>query len=161
LHDYVQEARILIAGISRTPIDLRTQVDVFLEGLNDGPVRRELFRIDLDSLEHAMQLALQEEFTLRESRSVVRGKPNRSSFGRARDDQMEVFGLDASRNEFAGRRSPSANASPSFDKANIVCWRCNSKGHFQSDCPKRAGGGASRRGGRATGYPRQGNGRSQ
>jgi retrotransposon gag protein/zinc knuckle protein len=161
LHEYVQEARILIAGISKSPIDNKTQVDVFLEGLADGPVRRELFRADLTSLEEAMQLAQSEEFTLRESRGSKHLRNPRFGFFKRPDPyKMDLSTADAIRKS---DMDPKGNKPfIKFDKANVVCWRCNQKGHYQSECraaPR--GNNRARRGGRFQRFPRQGNGRSQ
>ncbi|KAF1318871.1 Membrane protein, partial [Globisporangium splendens] len=44
LHSYAQRARYLVSSIVDEPIDVPTQVVTFMTGLNDGPIRNQLFR---------------------------------------------------------------------------------------------------------------------
>ena len=78
LHAYVQRARYLIASIVNHPVDAATQVVTFMKGLNDGPVKTYLFREFPETREHAISLAMQEDFSLHQARqhsSQPRGKP--------------------------------------------------------------------------------------
>lgn len=67
LYDYVSEARYLVSCVTEDPIDAATQVAVFLGGLRDGPVRTQLFREYPNTLEDAISIALQEEFSLKQA----------------------------------------------------------------------------------------------
>uniref|UniRef100_A0AAV1TW04 Retrotransposon gag domain-containing protein n=1 Tax=Peronospora matthiolae TaxID=2874970 RepID=A0AAV1TW04_9STRA len=64
VHAYAQHIRHLTSCISSNPVDEHTLVSVFMQGLADGPVKTHLFRLELDSLEQAISIAEQEDFSL-------------------------------------------------------------------------------------------------
>ncbi|MCP4569055.1 MAG: hypothetical protein GY841_15885, partial [FCB group bacterium] len=68
LHTYVQEIRYLIANIVDIPVDRATQVSVFLKGLNPGSLKTQLFRKSPTSLDEAINEALREEFSVKQSK---------------------------------------------------------------------------------------------
>ncbi|KAF1333196.1 Pol protein, partial [Globisporangium splendens] len=68
LHAYIQHARYLVSSIVSEPIDMATQVATFMKGLVDGPVKTYLFREYPETLEQAIALALQEEFSAKQAR---------------------------------------------------------------------------------------------
>uniref|UniRef100_A0AAV1U007 Retrotransposon gag domain-containing protein n=1 Tax=Peronospora matthiolae TaxID=2874970 RepID=A0AAV1U007_9STRA len=51
------------------PVNEHTLVSVFMQGLADGPVKTHLFRLEIDSLEQAISIAEQEDFSLRQARA--------------------------------------------------------------------------------------------
>ncbi|KAG3237785.1 hypothetical protein PI124_g17235 [Phytophthora idaei] len=65
VHAYAQRARYLVANIVTNPMDEATKVVTFMKGLRDGPVKTYLFREHPSTLEAAITLAMQEEFSLR------------------------------------------------------------------------------------------------
>uniref|UniRef100_A0AAV1UVI6 Retrotransposon gag domain-containing protein n=1 Tax=Peronospora matthiolae TaxID=2874970 RepID=A0AAV1UVI6_9STRA len=69
VHAYAQHTRHLTSCISSNPVDEHTLVSVFMQGLADGPVKTHLFRLELDSLEQAISIAEQEDFSLRQARA--------------------------------------------------------------------------------------------
>uniref|UniRef100_A0AAV1TRN5 Retrotransposon gag domain-containing protein n=1 Tax=Peronospora matthiolae TaxID=2874970 RepID=A0AAV1TRN5_9STRA len=73
---------------SSNPVDEHTLVSVFMQGLEDGPVKTHLFRLELDSLEQAISIAEQEDFSLRQARasSTSYRQPRRYDNGRSRAD---------------------------------------------------------------------------
>ncbi|KAF1331519.1 Membrane protein, partial [Globisporangium splendens] len=60
LHSYAQRARYLVSSIVDEPIDVPTQVVTFVTGLNDGPIRNQLFREYPKTLDEAIERAMQE-----------------------------------------------------------------------------------------------------
>uniref|UniRef100_H3GBV3 Retrotransposon gag domain-containing protein n=1 Tax=Phytophthora ramorum TaxID=164328 RepID=H3GBV3_PHYRM len=64
VHAYAQRARYLVSNIVTNPIDEATKVVTFMKGLRDGPVKTYLFREYPNTLEAAIALAIQEEFSL-------------------------------------------------------------------------------------------------
>ena len=48
------------------PVSEFVLITIFLRGFTDGPVRNHLFRIELNSLEEAITIVVQEDFTVRQ-----------------------------------------------------------------------------------------------
>uniref|UniRef100_H3H3Q1 Integrase catalytic domain-containing protein n=1 Tax=Phytophthora ramorum TaxID=164328 RepID=H3H3Q1_PHYRM len=71
VHAYAQRARYLVSNIVTNPIDEATKVVTFMKGLRDGPVKIYLFRGYPNTLEAAIALAMQEEFSLRQAKLHV------------------------------------------------------------------------------------------
>ncbi|DAZ92804.1 TPA: hypothetical protein N0F65_010469 [Lagenidium giganteum] len=69
LHAYVQKLRYLVASIVDEPIDMATQVATFMKGLRDGPIKNHLFSEFPSTLEAAISLVQQEEFSCRQARA--------------------------------------------------------------------------------------------
>uniref|UniRef100_H3GYS8 Reverse transcriptase domain-containing protein n=1 Tax=Phytophthora ramorum TaxID=164328 RepID=H3GYS8_PHYRM len=78
VHAYAQRARYLVSNIVTNPIDEATKVVTFMKGLRDGPVKTYLFREYPNTLEAAIALAMQEEFSLRQAKlhAVGRSRTN-------------------------------------------------------------------------------------
>ncbi|GMF47796.1 unnamed protein product [Phytophthora fragariaefolia] len=68
VHAYAQRARYLVSNIVTNPIDEATKVVTFMKGLRDGPVKTYLFQEYPSTLEAAITLAMQEVFSLRETK---------------------------------------------------------------------------------------------
>ena len=60
--DYVQMARHLASYIITHPMDMYTQVNVFVDGMREGHTRLSLERADPATLEEAIAIALREDF---------------------------------------------------------------------------------------------------
>ncbi|KAE9017459.1 hypothetical protein PR001_g14386, partial [Phytophthora rubi] len=71
VHAYAQRARYLVSNIVTNPIDEATKVVTFMKDLKDGPVKTYLFREYPSTLESAITLAMQEEFSLRQAKLHV------------------------------------------------------------------------------------------
>ncbi|KAG4037062.1 hypothetical protein PC116_g23591 [Phytophthora cactorum] len=71
VYAYAQRARYLVSNIVTNPMDEATKVVTFMKGLRDGPVKTYLFREYPSTLEAAITLAMQEEFSLRQAQSHV------------------------------------------------------------------------------------------
>ncbi|OWZ00362.1 reverse transcriptase [Phytophthora megakarya] len=71
VHAYAQRARYLVSNVVTKPIDETTKVVTFVKGLKDGPVKTYLFREYPSTLEAAITLAMQEEFSLRQAKLHV------------------------------------------------------------------------------------------
>ncbi|KAG4039681.1 hypothetical protein PC123_g24771 [Phytophthora cactorum] len=71
VHAYAQRARYLVSNIVTNPMDEATKVVTFMKGLRDGPVKTYLFREYPSTLEAAITLAMQEEFSLRQAKLHV------------------------------------------------------------------------------------------
>ena len=117
LHQYVTRARYLVASIVEDPIDPATQVVIFMKGLNDGPVRTQLFREYPETLEQAITLALEEDFS--DLQSKIRHGKSPKEYGGA--EPMDL-----------------GTASTSYphpkEKTKARCNRCQSVGHYAYEC---------------------------
>uniref|UniRef100_H3GQN2 Reverse transcriptase domain-containing protein n=1 Tax=Phytophthora ramorum TaxID=164328 RepID=H3GQN2_PHYRM len=69
LHEYIQEMRELTASLVGNPLHEHIKVTVFMDGLRVGPARTQLFRVQASTLEEAIQIALQEEYSHRQART--------------------------------------------------------------------------------------------
>ncbi|POM75119.1 Gag protein, partial [Phytophthora palmivora] len=69
LHEYIQEMRVLAASLVGNPLPEHIKVTVFMDGLKVGPSRTQLFRVHANTMEEAIQIALQEEYSHRQART--------------------------------------------------------------------------------------------
>jgi Retrotransposon gag protein len=67
IHAYVQHARYLVSCVVEEPIDEATKVVTYMTGLNDGPVKTYLFREYPATMEDAISLSVQEDFSLNQA----------------------------------------------------------------------------------------------
>jgi hypothetical protein len=117
LHEYAQEVRFLAASIIREPLQEATKINVFINGLNNSPIRREMFRRNPPTLEEAIEIAFQEEFSLKQSRYGTSKQNFYSPMNRkvdSRIDRMDCSSLNTIRKK--------------------KCYRCNREGHFSYEC---------------------------
>ena len=119
VHEYAQQARVIASSITQDPIDETTKVSVFLNGLKDGPVRDQLFRVVPRTLEQCITIALQEDFSLRQSR----GYGNKIPYQNFVKSGNGPTPMDLSVARMQQK-----------DKRDIVCFRCQKKGHYSNEC---------------------------
>ncbi|KAI9989078.1 hypothetical protein PInf_022811 [Phytophthora infestans] len=63
LQKYAQEMRTLVASLAGNPLPEDVKTTVFMDGLMVGPARTQLFRVQATTIEEAIQIALQEEYS--------------------------------------------------------------------------------------------------
>ncbi|POM61270.1 LOW QUALITY PROTEIN: Gag protein, partial [Phytophthora palmivora] len=69
LHEYIQEMRVLAASLVGKPLPEHIKVTVFTYGLKVGLSRTQLFRVHANTMEEAIQIALQEKYSHRQART--------------------------------------------------------------------------------------------
>ncbi|POM62829.1 Gag protein [Phytophthora palmivora] len=68
LHKYIQEMQVLTTALEGNPLPEHIKMAVFMDGLKVVPSRTQLFRVHADTMEEAIQIALQEEYNHRQAR---------------------------------------------------------------------------------------------
>ncbi|KAF1325990.1 Membrane protein, partial [Globisporangium splendens] len=122
LHSYAQRARYLVSSIVDEPIDVPTQVMTFMTGLNDGPIRNQLFRKYPKTLDEAIERAMQEEFSMKQAKfHGFASRPMRQS--NVAHDSPEP--MDISYISTPGNERP---------RNDGKCFRCGKPGHIARNC---------------------------
>lgn len=133
IHAYVQVARDLISCVVMEPIDEATKVTTFLKGLRDGPVRTHLFRVYPETLEEAISLAIQEDFSLKQARGSRTKLPDMPSHSkRGSGTGPTPMELCTTQTERPGRFGSANGVRRS--KRDMTCYRCQRKGHAAYEC---------------------------
>ncbi|KAF1322519.1 reverse transcriptase, partial [Globisporangium splendens] len=122
LHSYAQRARFLVSSIVDEPIDVPTQVVTFVTGLNDGPIRNQLFREYPKTLDEAISRAMQEEFSIKQAKfqGFSSKPPRQANVAHDGPEPMDISYI-----------STPGNERPRNDGK---CFRCGKSGHFARNC---------------------------
>ena len=67
LHSYIQYICHLTSCITVDPLDQQTLITLFMKGLIDVPVKTYLFPLQINTLEEAIRVAEQEDFSVRQA----------------------------------------------------------------------------------------------
>jgi hypothetical protein len=133
IHAYVQVARDLISCIVLEPMDEATKVTTFMKGLKDGPVRTQLFRVYPDTLEEAISLAIQEDFSLKQAKGSRTKLPDMPSNSKKNlNSGPSPMELCTAQTEASGRLRSSGGIRRS--KKDMTCYRCQRRGHAAYEC---------------------------
>uniref|UniRef100_A0AAV1UUH2 CCHC-type domain-containing protein n=1 Tax=Peronospora matthiolae TaxID=2874970 RepID=A0AAV1UUH2_9STRA len=122
VHAYAQHIRHLTSCISSNPVDEHTLVSVFMQGLADGPVKTHLFRLELDSLEQAISIVDQEDFSLRQARASSTSYRQPRRYDSGGPEPMELCYVE------------SEKARSTDYKKLQKCNRCQKTGHYAYEC---------------------------
>ncbi|KAG2839600.1 hypothetical protein PC112_g4026 [Phytophthora cactorum] len=134
VHAYAQRARYLVSNIVTNPMDEATKFVTFMKGLRDGPVKTYLFREYPSTLEAAITLAMQEEFSLRQAKLHV-------NVPRMARPVMKTGGpepMDLSNATAAGHQQR--------NNSSVRCFRCGYTGHYARECTAAVHKAGGRRG---------------
>jgi hypothetical protein len=91
MRDYIQHARHLVSCIVDNPIDMTTQVQVFVTGMNAGFQRLYLTRKHAATLEEAFATALREDYSV----TAFRAFPTSRSFDANEAVPMEIDAIES------------------------------------------------------------------
>ncbi|OWZ07258.1 putative membrane protein [Phytophthora megakarya] len=127
VHTYAQRARYLVSNVVTDPMDEATKVVTFMKGLRDGPVKTYLFREYPSTLEAAITLAMQEEFSLKQAKLHTNvPRPPRPA---ATTEGPEL--MDLSKASAVGQQKSMGS--------NVRCFRVSSRSNKKRKGPVGAG----------------------
>jgi hypothetical protein len=134
LHAYIQEVRQIVANLMHKPVDDTTQVSVFLKGLNPGAVRTQLYRVYPSTLDEAMNMALEEDFSERQANydTPKRSRFNPSSSSRSGSYSMTDLPMEICSIRPSNKRDN--NSRNGLNKSKSICFRCGEYGHMSAAC---------------------------
>ncbi|KAE8953059.1 hypothetical protein PR002_g32500 [Phytophthora rubi] len=127
MRDYVQKTRHLASCIVTKPIDMASQVHVFVFGMHEGMTRYCLTRAEPATLESAFALALREDYVV--ASSYARQMP--AEVPSSGPEPMEIDAIEASQRQqwsSSGRGRGCREARP------MTCFRCRKSGHRAAVC---------------------------
>ncbi|KAG6622014.1 polyprotein [Phytophthora cinnamomi] len=127
MRDYVQKTRHLASCIVTKPIDMASQVHVFVSGMREGMTRYCLTRAEPATLEEALALALREDYVV--TLSYARTTPTETS--QPGPEPMEIDAVEASQRQ---QWPSSRRGRSSRDDRPMVCFRCRKPGHRAVVC---------------------------
>ncbi|KAE9335158.1 hypothetical protein PR003_g13153 [Phytophthora rubi] len=133
MRDYVQKTRHLVSCIVTNPIEVVSQVHVFIFGMREDMTRYCLTRAEPSTLEAALALALREDYTVASSYARALTPDARPSA----PEPMEIDEIEAE----SRSRSTSTARGPRFNNDNrprdgrqLVCYRCRKSVHRAAVC---------------------------
>ncbi|POM73617.1 Polyprotein [Phytophthora palmivora] len=97
MRDYVQKTRHLASCIVTKPIDMASQVHVFVSGIHEGMTRYCLTRAEPATLEEAFALALREDYVVTSSYATSYARPTSTETHQSGPEPMEVNAVEAGR----------------------------------------------------------------
>ena len=122
VHSYIQYIRHLTSCITVDPLNQQTLITLFMQGLTDGPVKTYLFRLEFNTLEEAIRVAEQENFSEKQANA------NSNSYRPSR--RQENGGPEPMDLCHAGIESSRVNKYKKLQKCN----GCQKTGHYAYEC---------------------------
>ncbi|KAE9354373.1 hypothetical protein PF008_g4559 [Phytophthora fragariae] len=130
MRDYVQKTRHLVSCIVTNPIDVASQVHVFIFGMREGMTRYCLTRAEPSTLEAAFALALREAYTVASSYARALTPDARASA----PDPVDIDAIEAE----SRSKATSTARGPRFNSDNRPCdgrqLVCYKSGHRAAVC---------------------------
>ncbi|KAG2980721.1 hypothetical protein PC118_g11019 [Phytophthora cactorum] len=126
MRDYVQKTRHLASCIVTKPIDMASQVHVFVFGMREGMTRYCLTRAEPSTLEEAFPLALREDYVVASSYAPALSETARESA----PETMEIDAIAASNS----RQRNGSRGSGGRNGHSLTCFLCRKPGHRAAVC---------------------------
>ncbi|KAE9247907.1 hypothetical protein PF004_g4116 [Phytophthora fragariae] len=127
MRDNVQKTRHLASCIVTKPIDMASQVHVFVFGMREGMTRYCLTRAEPTTLEEDFALALRENNVV--ASSYARQTP--AEVPSSGPEPMEIDAVEASQRQ---QWSSSGRGRSRRESRALVCFRCRKSGHRAAVC---------------------------
>ena len=126
MRDYVQKTRHIASCIITKPIDMASQVHVFVSGMREGMTRYCLTRAEPSSLEEAFALALREDYVV--ASSYVH--PTFVDVLSSGPEPMDIDTIESS----GDRRRGSSDRGAARKERPMICYRGRKQGHRAAVC---------------------------
>ncbi|KAE9049124.1 hypothetical protein PR001_g3559 [Phytophthora rubi] len=127
MRDYVQKTRHLASCIVTKPIDMASQVHVFVFGMREGMTRYCLTRAEPATLEEAFALALSDDYVVASSY----GRQMPAEVPSSGPAPMEIDAVEASQRQ---QWSSSGRGRGGREPRALICLRCRKPGHRAAVC---------------------------
>lgn len=136
MRDYIQRARHLVSCVVTHPIDMATQVHVFMSGMREGYPRFHLTQDPPDTLEQAFVVALREDYNVTASRSSPFTHPVEQQPSDPEPMEVDAIDYDQGRRTMAspGARGRFSRGRGGSSQRPLVCFRCRKPGHRAAEC---------------------------
>ncbi|KAE9282873.1 hypothetical protein PF008_g27545 [Phytophthora fragariae] len=118
MRDYVQKTRHLVSCIVTNPIDVASQVHVFIFGMREGMTRYCLTRAESSTLEAAFALALREDYTVASSYARALTPDDRASA----PEPMEIDAIEAESRSRSTSTACGQGSTTTTARATVVHW---------------------------------------
>ncbi|GMF29516.1 unnamed protein product [Phytophthora fragariaefolia] len=119
--------RVLTAALVGNPLPEHIKMTVFMDDLRVGPVHTQLFRVHANTMEEAIQMALQEEYSHRQAHTPATAWQGNPAPGSA---QVDSPGNGAT-------SGPVPMELGLAQQRDIRCFGCGRLGHMKRVCPAR------------------------
>ncbi|KAI9988926.1 hypothetical protein PInf_022614 [Phytophthora infestans] len=138
VQEYVQEMRTLVASLAGNPLPEDIKTTVFMDDLKVGPARALLFRVQANTMEEAIQIALQEEYSHKQA-----GTPREEGHRYDEDGvprEAEHYSNDAVAPAVTQPVDTGAYSEPepmdlSSAESMVRCYGCGGHERYQRVCP--------------------------
>ncbi|KAI9996319.1 hypothetical protein PInf_013721 [Phytophthora infestans] len=134
LQDYAQEIRTLVASLAGNPLPEDVKTTVFMDGLKVGPARTQLFRVQATTMEEAIQIALQEEYSHKQAGTPRKEEHRHDEDGvprKAEHRSNDAVAPAVTQPVDTGVYSEPEPMDFSSAESLVHCYGCGGHGHYQ------------------------------